>query len=208
MNRKRIVRSTNQNEDQSELRIEKVEWEAQFMIESIVISLIDDNTGPLVRAAITTPLLYLSSSDIYHKMELTVWDMQIANLLQSTPFPALLAPIRPPVQRSSRTAAIQVEQENFLHITAIKVRGAGDLGADYFKYIGISVKPFDLKAEGAILMRLTSFKDRVMEALKNSSADGSEATTALASLFPSPSIPLFTPPAITENRFTRLLIAH
>lgn len=177
------------------------------MVDSIVLSLIDDESGPLVRAEVITPLLYLSSSDLYYKAELTVWDLSLLNLLPSTPFPTLLAPLRPPAPRSSRVSrrAPQGEHENFLHITAIKVRGASDIGADYFKYVGVAVQPFDINIEGAILTKLTAFKDRVMKGLTttasaSTSSELASATAALAALFPAPSASVFEPPAATENK--------
>jgi hypothetical protein len=192
-----------------------VAWEAQVMVDSIVLSLIDDMSGPLVRAAIITPLLYLSSSNLYHKAELTVWDLRLLNLLPSTPFPTLLAPVRPPSSRKTISQRL-TEVNNFLHITAVKVRGVGDIGADYFKYVGVAVQPFDINAEGAILMKLMDFKDRVVKSLSATStpdsATDTNAAAALALLFPTPSslsssspLPscLFEPPAATENKYAR-----
>lgn len=210
--------------------VERLAWEAQVMVDSIVLSLIDDASGPLVRAAITTPYLYLSSSDLYHKAELTVRDLRLLNLLPSTPFPTLLAPLRPPSSSSSSSSSRRAlsqrsmtEVNNFVHITAVKARGAGDIGADYFKYVGVAVQPFDINAEGAILMKLMDFKDRVLQGLlrATSSPDSPDtnAAAALALLFPSPpsssssttisSSCLFEPPAITENKYAACpLSAH
>lgn len=190
--------------------IEKVAWEAQVMIDSIILSLIDDASGPLVRAAIATPLLYLSSSDLYHKVELTVWDLRLHNLLPSTPFPLLLAPLRPPSSRGSSSRRETSEMDNFLHFTAVKVRGVGDVGADYLKYVGLAVQPFDINAEGAILMKLMAFKDRVIEALRTSgdTSDGN-AASALAMVLPASSTgALFDPPSTTENKCVTLLPAR
>jgi len=178
---------------------ETLTWDAEIMIDKIVLSLIADVPGALVEASIISPFLYLSSSDIYRKVELTIWDMQLVNLLPATPFRTLLRPLRPPLS-SSRSLRSEDEGGNFLHLTAVKVRGVGDLGADYFKYVGIAVQPFDVHIEGAILVNLLAFKDRIMQALKVSpDAADTSAEAALATLFPSSF--LFEPPASTENKF-------